>query len=238
MRLLRWLAAWLGALVILVLKMSCRVRFHDDPRSALRRAGTPYAYSVLHAHQLATVVGGEPGTTAMVSRSHDGELLIPSLRVARVVPVRGSSRKEGRDKGGRTALDVLIEHVARGGPAYLAVDGPRGPRNTINVGIALLSQKIGAAVLNTAAVPTRRWILTGTWDRMQIPRPFSTIHGYFSEPIFPLENESLEDYRQRIEDDLNALEQKHDAQEARVARAATAHRIERRAQAERDRQEV
>ncbi len=113
---------------------------------------------------------------------------------------------------------ALIEHVRGGAPAYFAVDGPRGPRNRVHNGIARLSQLTGAAVLNIVPVPTRRWILTGSWDRLQIPKPFATINVYFGEPVFPRDQEDLEQYRQRIERSLNDLELKHDLIEAERSR--------------------
>lgn len=155
----------------------------------------------------------------MVSRSADGEILIPSLRVRGIVPIRGSSNHRGRDKGGRSALDALIKHVHSGRPAYLAVDGPRGPRGRVHKGIALLSQRTGAAIVILVPIPSRRWILTKAWDRLQIPKPFSVIDGYFAETIHAEANESLECYGQRIEDALNALEREHDPTEALTATA-------------------
>jgi lysophospholipid acyltransferase (LPLAT)-like uncharacterized protein len=198
----------------------------------LRAKSQCYAYSVLHSHQIAAVIHGEPGTGAMVSRSEDGELLIPCLTVRGIIPIRGSNRhKNGNDKGGLAAIDALVEHVAGGAPGYLAVDGPRGPRNRVHKGIAVLSQRTGAAVINLVAVPSRRWIFTKAWDRFQIPKPFSTLHGYFAEPIFPCDDESVEQYRKRIETSLNDLERKHDPIEWELAAAATLRRQEAKAEA-------
>jgi lysophospholipid acyltransferase (LPLAT)-like uncharacterized protein len=219
-----WIVSRLIAIALPILRASCRIRLHGDPRPGLRARSQPYAYSVLHAHQVATVMDSEPGTGAMVSRSDDGELLIPSLRARGVVPIRGSSRRKNGDKGGFASIIALIAHVQGGSPAYLAVDGPRGPRNRVHKGIALLSQRTGAAVVNLVAVPTRRWILTRAWDRFQIPKPFATINAYFGEPLFPREGESVEQLRNRIETALNELEQKHDSIEADLARAATDQR--------------
>ena len=161
----------------------------------------------------------------MVSRSEDGELLIPCLWLRGIVPIRGSNRhKNGDSKGGLGAIDALVEHVAGGAPGYLAVDGPRGPRNRVHKGIAVLSQRTGAAVVNLVAVSSRRWIFTRAWDRFQIPKPFSTIHGYFGEPIFPRKDESVEQYRKRIEVSLNDLERQHDPIESELAAAATLRR--------------
>jgi hypothetical protein len=211
--------SWFAALAILLLRASCRIRRHGDPRSDLRSRSRPFAYSVLHAHQVAAIIDGEPGTGAMVSRSAEGGIIVPSLRARGIIPVRGSSSRKGTDKGGRSAFMALIEHIRGGAPAYLAVDGPRGPRNRVQDGIALLSQLTGAAVLNIVPVPSRRWILTGTWDRLQIPKPFATIDVYFGEPVFPRDQENVEHYRQRIEQSLNALEWEHDLVEAAFSQA-------------------
>jgi lysophospholipid acyltransferase (LPLAT)-like uncharacterized protein len=32
-------------------------------------------------------------------------------------------------------------------------------------------------------VPSRRWILTRAWDRMQVPKPFGTLRLAFGTPI-------------------------------------------------------
>jgi lysophospholipid acyltransferase (LPLAT)-like uncharacterized protein len=229
MKVFRPVAAWLAALAIVLLRASCRIRRHGDPRPGLRSASQPYIYSVLHAHQVAAIIDGEPGTGAMVSRSADGGIIVPSLRARGIVPVRGSTSQNGQDKGGRAAFNALIEHVQGGAPAYLAVDGPRGPRNRVQKGIALLSQKTGAVILNVAAVPARRWILTRAWDRLQIPKPFTTIKVYFGTPIFPRDGEETEQYRARIERALNQLELHHDPVEAEFAQAATALRTTSRA---------
>jgi lysophospholipid acyltransferase (LPLAT)-like uncharacterized protein len=217
------ISGWAIAIAVFLLRSCCRIRLHNDPRADLRASSQGYVYSVLHSHQIATVIQGEVGTGAMVSRSDDGELLIPCLWLRGIVPIRGSNRRRTGDKGGLGAIDALVEHVAGGAPGYLAVDGPRGPRNRVHKGIAVLSQRTGAAVINLVAVPSRRWIFTRAWDRFQIPKPFSTIHGYFSVPIFPRADEGVEEYRKRIEISLNDLERLHDPVESSLA-AATLRR--------------
>src|SRR4051794_30732183 len=135
------------ALCMLTLRWTCRVHMHNDQRAALKAAGRSYVYSVLHAHQLAAATCGHNGTAAMVSPSRDGDLIALGLRCVGIIPIRGSS-KRNRDNGGIEALNGLVEHVRGGRPAYLAVDGPRGPRNRVHKGIAVLSQRADAAVIN------------------------------------------------------------------------------------------
>jgi lysophospholipid acyltransferase (LPLAT)-like uncharacterized protein len=213
--------SWGAACVVLLLRWTCRVRLHNDPRGALKAAGKRYIYAVLHAHQVSAIVDGEPGTGAMVSRSLDGQIIVPALRVRGIVPVRGSGgRGDGGGRGGREALQALIDHVRGGRPAYLAVDGPRGPRGHVHKGIAVLARQADAAVILMVPVPTRRWILKRAWDRLQIPRPFSRIDGYFAEPLTSEEGESAEAFRARIELRLRTLELEHDPQEAQFTTPA------------------
>jgi hypothetical protein len=216
-RLLLVVGAWLAAGAVLLLHLSCRLRIHNDPRPGLRRQGKPYAYAFLHAHQIATVVIAEPGTGAMVSRSTDGGLLIPSLRVRGVIPVRGSTQHGSKERGGTEALAALILHSRTGAPVYFAVDGPRGPRNHVRRGIAQLAVEADAAVLVAVARPVRRWVLTRTWDRFQIPRPFARIDVFFGEPTLASEADGPDALRELIASRLNALEAEHDPLEYRYA---------------------
>ncbi|MCD0458179.1 DUF374 domain-containing protein [Roseiconus lacunae] len=217
MTLLLTVQSWMLGFVMLGLRLTCRVKVHNDPRGQLRERGQAYAFSILHAHSVAAAINREPRTAAMVSQSEDGQLLIPAYRLLRIKAIRGSSQRTGRRKGGREALDQLVKYVAIDSPVVLAVDGPRGPRNHVRKGITVLSRQSGAAVVNVAMVPRKRIVLAGTWDRMQIPWPFSCVDAYFGEPLIPDENESIEDYRVRIQDSLNQLEAKYDPVECKAA---------------------
>ena len=202
-----------------VLRATCRVRIHADPRPRLRTDRRPYVFSVLHAHQIAAATAREPGTAAMVSKSKDGDFVALGLRLAGVKTVRGSSQRSINDteKGGLSALSELAEHVRAGSPALLAVDGPRGPRNRVHKGIAALSQQTGAAVLNAVVIPSRRWIILRSWDRFQIPKPFCKIDVFVAPPLWPEQDESVEEYRRRIEFSLCELEKDHDPTEVPLA---------------------
>lgn len=209
------LVAWAAALAIMLIRWTCRVRLHNDPRPGLRDAGTPYIYAVLHAHQIPAIVDGERGTGAMVSRSLDGELIVPTLKLCGIVPFRGSGgRGQRRGRGGLVALEALVEHVRSGHPAYLAVDGPRGPRGRVQRGIATLARRTNAVIICLVPVPSRRWILHKAWDRMQIPKPFARIDGYFAPPIRLDEQKSNEEVRRGVEAMLQRLEREFDPEEA------------------------
>jgi lysophospholipid acyltransferase (LPLAT)-like uncharacterized protein len=221
MRLLHIALGWVLAVLLVCWRRTCRYHVVNDPRPRLREHGRAYIYALLHAHQVAAVfVNDEKQLAAMVSRSRDGDLLVPSLTLRRVRAARGSTSKGGTDKGGRTALAELADLLARGIPVLFAVDGPRGPRNHVNRGVAELSRWTGVPVLPTMVLPARRWFLEKTWDRFQIPKLFSKVSLIFGEPILPREDEDVEALRLRVSQAMRALEWKYDPEEA--GRAETA----------------
>jgi lysophospholipid acyltransferase (LPLAT)-like uncharacterized protein len=203
---------------IKLLRLTCRVHPVDDPRDELRAAGQPYIYAGLHAQQIAMVTYAEPGAGSLVSRSKDGDLIARTLESTGAVPIRGSAGASR--KGGAAALRALVNHVAGGRPACLAVDGPKGPRGIVNPGVAMLSQKTGAPVLPISLRAYWRVVLKRTWDRTQFPLPLSRIDGTFGEPIYPREGESVREYARRIQDALLELERRCDPKEASIAQAA------------------
>lgn len=209
------IAPWLVGLLMLSLRLTCRLRYHNDPRQRMARDGKNNLIAGLHAEQIAGALGAEQGTGTMVSRSADGQIVVPALRISGHVPIRGSSG--ARDKGGASALQALIQHVRGGQPAMLAVDGPRGPRGTAQKGIGLLARKTETSVIAVVAIPSQRWILTKTWDRIQIPCPFSKIDYYFSEPMYPRRGEALEAFADRVGQVLRDLEMAHDREEGQRA---------------------
>jgi lysophospholipid acyltransferase (LPLAT)-like uncharacterized protein len=105
MRVLRIALGWVLALILVCWRQMCRYRVVNDPRPRLRELGRPYIYAILHAHQMAGFLANdEQPLAAMVSRSRDGDLLMPILKLQRVRAARGSTRKDGQDKGGSAAL--------------------------------------------------------------------------------------------------------------------------------------
>jgi len=213
------LAGWFGALLFSLWRLCLRTRVVDDPRPALRAAGRRYIYAILHAQQLNFVLlSDDTPIAAMVSASKDGDLLVALLRSRGVIPVRGSTRKKGKEKGGRKALAELTETVRGGTPALLAVDGPRGPRNTIHWGVVKLALEADACVVVAGVFPTRSWKLKRTWDRTQLPLPFSQLVGRFRPPVDPRDfaGDGVA-MRAHLAAELLALEQEWDPKEAAFA---------------------
>lgn len=206
----------LAAGVLACWRATLRIRVHDDPRPALRTAGRRYVYAILHAQQLSFILlSDDVPILAMVSASSDGDWLVPLCRARQIVPVRGSSRKNGVEKGGRAALALLADGVRDGHPALLAVDGPRGPRGSVHRGVADLARETDACIVVAGVfLSSHRYVLARSWDRTQLPRPFSTLSGRFRPPIDPRDFADAASLRVHIASELLALERDFDPGEA------------------------
>lgn len=131
------------------------------------------------------------------SPSRDSELLEIVLRSFKLRIVKGSSRSRAV-AGARE----LIEEIRAGHPAILTVDGPRGPRLVPKAGFASIARAADAAVYTASLSADRCWRFR-SWDRLFLPKPFSTIT--LSLKRFELtEEEDPEESRARLEQQLRA----------------------------------
>lgn len=210
----------LAGILLLCWRATLRFRIVDDPRPSLRAAGRRYVYAILHAQQLSFILlSDDVPILAMVSASSDGDWLVGPCHARGIIPVRGSSRTDGADKGGQAALALLVDGVRHDAiPALLAVDGPRGPRGAVHWGVIDLARATDACIVVAGVfLPTRRTVLTHSWDRTQLPKPFSMLTGRFRAPIDPRDFADRGALRDHVAAELLALEQAFDPGEAQYA---------------------
>lgn len=213
MKLSTRLLGWAIAAYVVLLRWTCWVRCHNDPRPQLDAAGESYVHAILHAHQIAIGSKAVRGTMAMASQSADGQLLAPTFRALGVPLVRGSNSRDGRTRGGVAAIDQMADHVGSGGLGVIAVDGPRGPRGKVRKGVASVAKQTGCPVVCVIIRPSRRLVIRKAWDRFQVPLHFCRYDAYF-DLVRPEPDEGVESIRRRIEQKLFALEAACDAEEA------------------------
>jgi Kdo2-lipid IVA 3' secondary acyltransferase len=113
------------------------------------------------------------------SPSGDGQIIADVCAAFGLEAARGSSSKP--DKG-MSALIRLAEKVKQGCDIGITPDGPRGPLYELHPGILKLAQLTGAAILPCHVEYDRCWEF-GTWDRFQLPKPFTTAHFRLDEPF-------------------------------------------------------
>ena len=137
----------------------------------------------------------------MTSQSFDGEYIARFIQRLGYGAVRGSSTR-----GGVGALVELTRLVRKGCPTGFSIDGPRGPRHVAKMGALLLAKKTGQAVLPFGVNAERFWSLR-SWDRMQIPRPFSRVEVRFAPPIRVAADADDEELAARRDELQRALEE-------------------------------
>src|SRR5512135_3143280 len=173
-------AAVVGA-GILGLRATFRIReIHPDREQRLRDLGVPYVYTLWHGRMVLCILAHlHEQIVTMASRSKDGEVIARWLVRNGYIPVRGSTRK-----GGREALGEMIELVRAGHRAALTVDGPKGPPRKTQAGVLKLARETGAWILPFTGASSRPWFLK-SWDRYLVPKPFSRCVVGYGEP-FPI----------------------------------------------------
>ena len=107
---------------------------------------------------------------SIVSPSKDGDMLASILASKNVGAVRGSSTR-----GGVRAL-LSLAHMMKHEQVHacITVDGPAGPRHKAKEGALFLANRTNARIM-PVRIYQRHAIYCPTWDRFQIPLPFSRV---------------------------------------------------------------
>lgn len=144
----------------------------------MARAGTIMMFPIWHGELFALLYAGRAlRIVTVVSQSTDGEYLARLLEAMGMKTVRGSS-----SKGGVKALLKTSSFMRREGyNGSIAIDGPRGPRHSAKPGAIILAFRSSAQI-----VPIRVFMKNGkhfgSWDRFQLPWPFTRVHVAWGEP--------------------------------------------------------
>jgi lysophospholipid acyltransferase (LPLAT)-like uncharacterized protein len=117
------------------------------------------------------------GLAAMVSASRDGGFLAGVLERFGVQPIRGSSSRRGAQ-----ALRELTTWARRDYDLAITPDGPRGPAFVAQEGVIALAQLTGRPIIPVSFHANWK-IRLNSWDRFQIPLPFSRVEFFFDKPI-------------------------------------------------------
>jgi lysophospholipid acyltransferase (LPLAT)-like uncharacterized protein len=145
------------------------------------------------------------GIVVITSDNFDGEW------IARIIERFGYGTARGSTtRGARKALLRLVRDMAAGKPAGFTVDGPRGPAGVAQPGAVWLARTTGNPVLPFHLEASSHWQVR-SWDRTQIPKPFSTVALVVGEPMPVPDGASesdLEMARLELERRLKTLEER------------------------------
>jgi lysophospholipid acyltransferase (LPLAT)-like uncharacterized protein len=126
---------------------------------------------------LATYFWRRRGIVVMTSQSFDGEYIARFIQRFGYGAARGSSTR-----GSVGAVVEMARLMKQGRPTAFTIDGPKGPRHVAKPGAVLLAKKTGQPVLPFTVTAARRWRL-GSWDRFQVPKPFTRARVEIAAPI-------------------------------------------------------
>lgn len=140
----------------------------------------------------------------MTSRSFDGEYIARFIHRFGYGAVRGSSTR-----GATGAFVEMVRLMRAGCPAGFPLDGPRGPRYVAKMGAILLAKKTGHPILPFTLTSSKFWEVRKSWDKLQLPKPFTRCCVVIAPPIYVPSNagdqelEAKRDELQSAMDEVN-----------------------------------
>jgi lysophospholipid acyltransferase (LPLAT)-like uncharacterized protein len=171
---------------------------------AIRASGRQPVMAFWHGRILpATFFFRRRGIVVITSENFDGEW------IARIIERFGYGTARGStSRGALKAMKQLVNEMKAGRPAGFTLDGPRGPARVAQAGAVWLASATGNPLLPFHLEASSHWSLR-SWDRTQIPKPFSTVALVVGDPIeVPrgAAGELLEQTRLELEKRLASLE--------------------------------
>ena len=143
----------------------------------------PYIYPKLRENERAKVI---------ISDHFDGQIIAKTMEgYTSFGSIHGSSTRNGAK-----VLISSLRDMRDGYDIAITPDGPKGPRHEVKDGVIALAHKSKAKVVALSIVPKRYWQFK-SWDRFTIPKPFTTIEMYASEPM-DISGLSHDEARERI----------------------------------------
>lgn len=120
---------------------------------------------------------GKKRAFVMISQHEDGEIIAQNIENFSIDTIRGSTFK-----GAREAIRQAFRALDGGDDVVITPDGPRGPYRSISDGSVSIAQKKDVPILLLNYEASRCWEFK-SWDKMILPKPFSTIKYRISAPI-------------------------------------------------------
>ncbi|ASM35443.1 lysophospholipid acyltransferase family protein [Campylobacter sp. RM12327] len=120
----------------------------------------------------------ERQTNVIISDHKDGEIITRVIKRFNIGAIRGST-----SKGGARVLIQSFKDIDSGIDILITPDGPRGPRHSISDGTVIIPQKKNTPIQILSYEASSFWRFN-SWDKMILPKPFSTINYILSEPFY------------------------------------------------------
>jgi hypothetical protein len=197
-----WIAAWL-------LCASLRVKKSNASLFEEGRRHKPSVIAFWHGSMLLGWYLHRPRkkypAAALVSQSKDGEILSATLDRWGYAMIRGSSHV-----GGKEAMQLMVDAVTEGNSLCITPDGPTGPRHEMKMGAVRAAQRAHVPLF-LVGIAVKRKTMLKSWDRFEIPLPFTEASVWYSDPIMvshEIRDELLENFLRATQEQLQELNSK------------------------------
>ena len=206
-KLVSWFGPWLAFWIIKLLGRTMRlVEIHPEIPRSFWEKGIPVIGALWHGRLLMMpIIYKGKKLSFLVSPHRDGQVMGKALKRFGFHAILGSTTRKGF-----SGFKQMVR--AHGSDIGIVPDGPRGPRQQVQIGVIELARLTGRPIIPVTFNASRRKIFN-TWDRFLLPYPFSRGVFIWGEPIVVNPNGNrahLEEKRLLLERKLNELTEEAD----------------------------
>ncbi len=184
-----------------ILAATSKIEVHGSQYpDGLQDQGNGFTYAFWHNRQIVLpLLRRNDCIHCLISSSRDGEYIARVAKLFNKEAIRGSTTR-----GGFEAMKQMMRILRRRGIVAITPDGPLGPPHEVQPGIIQMSRAIGSPIVPLAFGANRKKVFA-SWDRFNLPYPFSRIVLIFGRPLYVQALESDKTACQRLKRVLDEL---------------------------------
>ncbi len=137
----------------------------------------------------------------LISEHRDGGFIADTMHLIGIQTVRGSSTYGGARALLQMIRKVRKEHCDLG----ITPDGPKGPREKVQIGTVQLAAKTGLPILPVCYATNRQWRIS-SWDHFYIPKPFSKGVFVFGDLLPVADKDDMDEALKRVQQAMDAAQ--------------------------------
>ncbi|MFV0321099.1 MAG: lysophospholipid acyltransferase family protein [Alphaproteobacteria bacterium] len=151
---------------------------------------------------------GRYPVSMLISNHNDGQIISNVIGKLHIGTIAGSTGKDGIK-----ALKEVVDTVQNQYSVCFTPDGPKGPAFKVSDGI-LAAARLSQVPIIPVGLSSSLAKRVNSWDQFFIPFPFGKMAIVWGEPIHipkDAKGDSLLQYKQKLENELNKITQEADA---------------------------
>ena len=200
--------SFFGSILIRLLGYTWRIEFDESSLREVRVRYPALIHAFWHGRLLPLSFTHRNRSVYVLASEHrDGELMGQTIRFLGFRHVSGSSTRRGT-----RAILELTNKIREGHDLGITVDGPKGPLFVVKPGVIEIAKLTGIPVVPITVSSARHWTFS-SWDKFELPKPFTRISVLHGEPVFvsgDAGTDEIEAARQLLEQRLRDITREND----------------------------